>query len=340
MIKDKLQIILVTYNRKELLKNTFEEIFAETSPIKDCDIAILDNCSNDGTSELIDEYQIMHPNIKHIRNKINIGGCGNVCKAFEMASSCNKEYAWILCDDDVYNLSKFDEVEKMMNEKKDIICMADYEFLSKQDRDKTSAQMVQLTFIPASLFRTEHITDSLMVSMYESTFTLFPQLVFIISVINNGGTIGVLSKPVVFQGAQFENKQTNRSYIRGGAVAQATERKKATSWILGYANILTMLHNKKLINECMEKAVQCPDIYNGWGNCYNDIIFRYFNWNSIGYFHDIYRTFKLKRKILFWIYFITPGKIRRFIGRLINAAIILKIKLHNFIAYYRSGFLE
>ena len=55
-LKDKLDIVLITYNRKNCLQKTFEQIFAENSPIKDFDITILNNASTDGTSEFIEKY--------------------------------------------------------------------------------------------------------------------------------------------------------------------------------------------------------------------------------------------------------------------------------------------
>ena len=42
-IEDKLEIFLVTYNRAELLDNTLCQIFNDKSPIKNCEIKIIDN---------------------------------------------------------------------------------------------------------------------------------------------------------------------------------------------------------------------------------------------------------------------------------------------------------
>lgn len=39
-IKENLQIILITYNRKNYLQRTFDQIFADNSPIKGFDITI------------------------------------------------------------------------------------------------------------------------------------------------------------------------------------------------------------------------------------------------------------------------------------------------------------
>ena len=44
-ISEKLDIVLITYNRKESLKNTLEQISTENSPIKNFKITILNNNS-------------------------------------------------------------------------------------------------------------------------------------------------------------------------------------------------------------------------------------------------------------------------------------------------------
>ena len=67
-LNDILEIILITYNRKDYLENTLQQILASNSPLCNLDITVLDNKSNDGTSELIDKYSKRYNNIKHIIN--------------------------------------------------------------------------------------------------------------------------------------------------------------------------------------------------------------------------------------------------------------------------------
>lgn len=51
-----LEIFIITYNRREKLKKTFEQIFDIASPVREFDIKVIDNASNDGTRELCMEY--------------------------------------------------------------------------------------------------------------------------------------------------------------------------------------------------------------------------------------------------------------------------------------------
>ena len=110
--KDRLQIILPTYNRAPQLKRTLEQLLADDSPVKDFDITILDNRSTDGTSNVIKNAQSLHPNIKHIRHRHNVGGNANIAKALEMGE---KKYLWVICDDDLYDWTGWSNVEELID---------------------------------------------------------------------------------------------------------------------------------------------------------------------------------------------------------------------------------
>ena len=182
-IKDKLKIILITYNRRNKLQETLNNILADNSPIKNFDITVLDNASTDGSSELLEEYCKKYSNLKHIRHRINIGGNANICRAFEYGAVSGKEYVWVLCDDDKYDFDNWEEVEKRIYAKDDIICVADYVFPEGQKTNK-AYQIFQLTFVPAGIYRTKIITDDVLTNMYDSIYTGFQQSVITIKTIN------------------------------------------------------------------------------------------------------------------------------------------------------------
>lgn len=296
MLKEKLQIYLITYNRKKQLENTFSQIFAENSPIRDFDITILDNASTDGSSELIQEYAKQHSNINYIRHPYNIGGNANICRAFELSASCGKEYAWILCDDDYYDFSAWSEVEENIEKKKDIICLSDYVFPTEKEKENPAYQIFQLTFVPSILFRTSSITDSVLHNMYDNIYTMFQQLCLVIKVFNNGGSIQVLSKPIVHNVLFVNSLNYDISRIRGAYEKAVTERRRETVWALGYASVLTLLNNKDLISECMEEAYPSKYVCKSWNNFYRIIINKYFKFGFFNYFYEIFKNLKPKRK--------------------------------------------
>jgi glycosyltransferase involved in cell wall biosynthesis len=260
----------------------------------------LDNASTDGTSELIEDYCKQFPNIKHIKHNINIGGNANICRAFEMSTSCGKEYAWILCDDDRYDFSNWSEVEQKTEEGKDLICVSDYAFSKQGDKTNKAFQIFQMTFVPATIFKTENITDGVLMNMYDSILTMFQQSCLTIHVINNNGQISVLDKPIVHNGLHFEENINleDVSYTRGNDDdKEILEQRKNTCWVLGFSRVISLLKDKKLRYECMEAAIPYKDIYGYWANFYNCLIRQYFNFHNFQYFYEILMAFNIKRRV-------------------------------------------
>lgn len=331
MIKDKLQIFLITNNRESELRLTFEQIFADNSPIRDFDITIVNNASTDGTDDLIAEYQKKFQNLKHVRNPINIGGHANICRAYEMAATCGKEYAWVLCDDDLYNFENWKEVEINIENNKDIICVSDYGFPTQEYKTNKAYQILQLSFVPSCIFKTSNVTATIIFNMYESTFTMFPQTVLIADIINSEKEIAVLSFPVVHNGTFFNTKTHNLSFNRGFKKELMTERRKIRNWILGFSSIVTMLEDKEIAKDCIEFSIPCRDIYCSWGNFYKDLNKKYFNKDYFNYFYEIYKLLGFRRKLGFWMYLITKDipVIGHLSGRLHNLSVVLVVRLHN-----------
>lgn len=339
MVKDKLQIYLITNNREVELKKTFEQIFANNSPIKDFDITIINNASTDGTDDLISKYQKDFPNLKHVRNPINIGGNANICRAYETAAICGKEYAWILCDDDLYNFDNWAEVEKNINEGKDIICVSDYGFPNKSYKTNKAYQFLQLAFVPSCIFKTSNVDARIIFNMYEAIYTMFPQLVLAADIINANKQIAVLSNPIVHNGTFFDSKIVNRSFNRGFKKEIIIERRKVRNWMLGFSNAITLLDDTEIAKDCIEFSVTCRDIYGCWQNFYNDLCYKYLNKNNFNYFYEIYKYLRFKRKFGFWCHFLVKdiSGISYLYGRTKNLLIVLRIRLHNLLQEIKSG---
>ena len=298
-IKEKLKIYLITYNRKKTLLRTFEQIFAEKSPVKDFDITVLNNNSDDGTDEIIKSYQEKFPNLTHIKHCVNIGGNANTCRAFEMSATCGYEYAWILCDDDIIDFSAWCELEKCIEQKKDLICVSDYSFPNKKTKKDLSSQIFQLAFVPANIFKTKYITDSMIANMYECIYTMFPQSCLSINLINENKEIYVLEKGIVINGCCYGLQDKDQSYTRGIKENTLTERKSLAIWILGFSNIISIINDKKIMKNCIEAAIPYKDIYGSWLLFYEDIRLRYFNVECFNYFYEIFKQLYFKRQIAF-----------------------------------------
>jgi len=92
---DKLQPVIITYNRAKQLAETLEAFFS--AGLSSMQLTILDNASPDNTPEVVRSYQQKWPQLNYVRNYYNIGGCANYLRALEITDS---EYCWVIGDDD------------------------------------------------------------------------------------------------------------------------------------------------------------------------------------------------------------------------------------------------
>ena len=239
-----LELFLITYNRKEKCRQTLEAVLAETSPVKNFPLTILDNCSTDGTGQMLAEFAARHPNIRLIRHEKNIGGNANIASAFEMARA---EYVWVLCDDDQYDFSSWRECEKALSQNPPAVVVANYAHPQKG----LAYLFRQLSFVPAAIYRTDLITSDTLMNMYFSISNLFPQLAVAAAAINTGRPLPILDRPLV----TMQLNPGNDSYLRGTSnKSQMHPLIGKMFWSLGYLRSIQMLHNQSIRRRCSNLA--------------------------------------------------------------------------------------
>lgn len=95
-MKNKTAAVVVTYNRKELLKQCIDRLLRQEDV--SCDVIIVDNASTDGTQEMImcqyDSAKVIYANMG-----INLGGAGGFQYGIKRAVLMGYEYVWIMDDD-------------------------------------------------------------------------------------------------------------------------------------------------------------------------------------------------------------------------------------------------
>jgi glycosyltransferase involved in cell wall biosynthesis len=285
-LRNSLEIILLTYNRKEKLQKTFNQIFADNSPIKNLDITILDNKSTDGTSELIREYTKKFPNIKHIIHNRNIGGNANIARAFEIAQ---KEYFWILCDDDEYNWDNWSEVEHAIKEDYDAIVVANY-----ADPKKDLGHFVaQLTFVPSTIYKTKNITDTVMANAEFNLSNMFAQLALPCHLINEEKPFYICNNWCV----KMIPCGGEETYTRGMA-GDIHPLMKNMYWPLGFTNSVQMIQDKKTRETILSQYRLYPaNLFSNYWDIY-DINRRCANATMRGLV-DIYLGLNFKQKSFF-----------------------------------------
>lgn len=293
-IKDRLQLILITYNRAPHVKNTLSKLLSDGSPVKNFDLLIIDNNSTDNTREIILDFQKNYSNITYIKNKYNVGLAGNIVKALD---SADKDYVWILGDDDLYDFSNWSEVESAINNNEKIICVARYA-LPEDKKYDVATQLLQITFLTGAIYSTSLFNDVTIKNAYDNIYTLFPHLPVTVSYINSGGKIYVVDKPISDNGMNAET--TDCSYTRGVSNKnELYDRTKEMSWVLGYSNVISLLKDKNLQKECLRVAIPYKDIYASWENFYKCITNQYINTNKINYFLEIYNVLPDEHKQYF-----------------------------------------
>lgn len=108
-MKNKIVAVVVTYNRKELLKRCLSCLLVQREI--SCDVIVVDNASTDGTKEMI-KTQFDLPEVIYNNTGANLGGAGGFEYGVKKAVEAGYEYVWIMDDD---TLPENNALEELMN---------------------------------------------------------------------------------------------------------------------------------------------------------------------------------------------------------------------------------
>ncbi|SHJ49516.1 Glycosyltransferase involved in cell wall bisynthesis [Hathewaya proteolytica DSM 3090] len=95
-IKPLITVGVINYNYKHYMDKAVSSILSQT--YDNIEIIIVDDCSNDGSIDLINEYEKKHMNIKGIYHDKNSGSSVKACR--ELIEKAKGEYLFILSSDD------------------------------------------------------------------------------------------------------------------------------------------------------------------------------------------------------------------------------------------------
>lgn len=116
----KILIIIVTWNKKEYVINLLNSLSGIDYPNNHLDLLVVDNASNDGTVEAINEQ---FPEVQLICNQENLGGTGGfntgLSWAFEKPES-EYDYLWLLDNDVVVHQKALSELVIILEQNQDI----------------------------------------------------------------------------------------------------------------------------------------------------------------------------------------------------------------------------
>ena len=211
-LSDLLEIILVTYNRARYLEATLEKL--RTSPIANCKFTVIDNGSTDATPDICRKHAASYPNFHICRNRFNVGISGNYLRALETARS---EYTWILCDDDDYDFSHFDEiVEAVTSRQYDLLSLGvpNHSVLPRGTVIRAPELIADPrynffytgSYIPCTIFRTRLVVPEMVLKGYYHIHTIYSNLFFFVYAVKQNALVYVTRHDFII------NRQENVGY--------------------------------------------------------------------------------------------------------------------------------
>lgn len=162
----KIAAIVVTYNRKELLKECINSLLALKK--KDLDVFVIDNASTDGTYEEIKKW-IDSEEIRYFDTQENLGGAGGFNYGLREALKDNYDYAWLMDDDTIVQKNTLDSMLEKSNLLKD-----NFSFLSSLAKwtDGSFCEMNRQLIDPDWFKYENHFRDGL-VPIKHATFVSY-----------------------------------------------------------------------------------------------------------------------------------------------------------------------
>lgn len=112
-----ISVAMATYNGQEYLSKQLESILGQTKKVDE--IVIVDDCSTDGTVEMIHEYMRKYPqsNIRFFANETNMGYKKNFYKAMSL---CEGNIIFLCDQDDIWKENKVDVLVELLESNSDI----------------------------------------------------------------------------------------------------------------------------------------------------------------------------------------------------------------------------
>lgn len=117
----KVDVLLPTYNVEKYIGKTLDSLRHQT--LQNINILVCDDCSNDGTVEIIKRYQEKDSRIKLFTNTINKGIVETRNKLFQLSSS---DYLAICDADDIYSPERLKVQVDFLSQNKEVDAVSSY----------------------------------------------------------------------------------------------------------------------------------------------------------------------------------------------------------------------
>jgi glycosyltransferase involved in cell wall biosynthesis len=149
-MSSKVSILIPVYNRVNLVGESIESAINQT--YKNIEIIIVDNCSTDGTWQVLENYAAKDSRIRIFRNSENVGPVLNWKRCIDEAKG---EYAKILFSDDLISENFVEETIKLFDRDTAFVLGSVKVFSSQkgiiEQRNKKEYKYSKLGFLLSSL---------------------------------------------------------------------------------------------------------------------------------------------------------------------------------------------
>ena len=159
--------LIVTFNRKEKLINALNSVLNQT--LKPSVIILIDNCSNDGTNQLLhDKGYLDNDLIHYVRLDQNYGGSGGFYYGVKEAIQLSDKFDYLsFSDDDAYfDREYFKTIENVLTRHSNILAYCgtvkniDGTIQTLHRRRITNSKIIKETSVPESMYNKDFFVDT------------------------------------------------------------------------------------------------------------------------------------------------------------------------------------
>lgn len=125
----KVSVVVPVYNTEKYLKRCLNSLVSQT--LNDIEVIVIDDCSTDSSSKILDEYQNNYSNFKVIHNKSNMGIGYNRNLGVDLS---NGEYISFIDSDDWVDTSMYEKMyQKAKEEELDLVICNFHKMLQNEN---------------------------------------------------------------------------------------------------------------------------------------------------------------------------------------------------------------
>lgn len=177
------------------------------SDFSKCQIVIMNNSSTDSTQNVFYDFSKDFVELSIINHQYNIGANANILRSLEM---CEKDYCWVLADDDDFDFSFTQDV-------KDALIQSNYKLIhvgGHDDNRRTGGSVFNIndliskgypffkygSFIPSNIIKKDFFLRGYLVAGYNNIANSYPHMPFLQGLYLNNDKIYVSRNRIVTPG--------------------------------------------------------------------------------------------------------------------------------------------